>query len=542
LLYRSFFVIGFCAAFDVAGAQCTTRDSAAAVRRGVLATVGTSVHDSVRLGTLTGACWGNASLIRSSFTLDERGDLAGGVTVLRPVLTTAYNSKIPDSRNDGALWAGRGWNLAAIGGARLSAARVRVVLAPQLVWSENRQFPVLPNRTFPLRVVKDPALSEFASPFHSGNMSADLPLRFGTEAYGRLDPGESYVDIRFGPVATGATSAPLWWGPGRRNALVMSNNAPGIPHAFMRTTRPLSTRFGSVEAYWMAGGLQESPFFDFDTRNDTRAVSAAAVTMRFAADSGLTLGGARAVYSFVRRGGAIPLHAADVLFNWSRAKTSGLIANPRNQSDQLFSLFARWVFPEAGFAFHGEWAKAGLPNSVRELLLDPQKRQAYTLGFEWTRLIGRNRILLEAEGTNLEQTPLEYTSDISDFYVSHVVRQGFTNQGQAIGAAIGPGSSSQFLGISMLTGMVNVGVFGERVRWEEGAYARSGAGIAYRTHDVSLAGGLTAQWAGRYGSVDARLTHTYRVNYLFQSANLYLYGHAFNQENRGLVLRLAPRW
>ena len=42
----------------------------------------------------------------------------------------------------------------------------------------------------------------------------------------------------------GISNENQWWGPGISNALILSNNAPGFPHAFVRTAHPWKTPLG----------------------------------------------------------------------------------------------------------------------------------------------------------------------------------------------------------------------------------------------------------------------------------------------------------
>ena len=53
------------------------------------------------------------------------------------------------------------------------------------------------------------------------------------------------------------------------------------------------------------------------------------------------------------------------------------------------------------------------------------------------------------------------------FYVHTAAVEGYTNLGQLLGAAIGPGSNSQFLGLDRYTSRGRWGVFFERVRYDD---------------------------------------------------------------------------
>ena len=59
---------------------------------------------------------------------------------------------------------------------------------------------------------------------------------------------------------------------------------------------------------------------------------------------------------------------------------------------------------------------------------------------------------------------------VNSFYTSNVIRQGYTNQAQLMGASIGPGSNSQNLNISLNAGYNKIGFFAERVVYNNDFY------------------------------------------------------------------------
>jgi hypothetical protein len=44
--------------------------------------------------------------------------------------------------------------------------------------------------------------------------------------------GQSSIRLTFGPASIGLSNENIWWGPGIRNSLIMSNNAPGFKHHY----------------------------------------------------------------------------------------------------------------------------------------------------------------------------------------------------------------------------------------------------------------------------------------------------------------------
>src|SRR5438445_6880257 len=125
-----------------------------------------------------------------------------------------YNSAFPRTANDGALWAGRGVSTSIAAGAQISWGPLSGRLYPTLVYEQNRDFQVAP--------VPFKDRSPYAYPWQKG---IDFPQRFGNGSLDHVDWGQSGVRLDLGPFTTGLSTENLWWGPGFRNAIIMSNTA-----------------------------------------------------------------------------------------------------------------------------------------------------------------------------------------------------------------------------------------------------------------------------------------------------------------------------
>jgi hypothetical protein len=434
-----------------------------------------------------------------------------------PSTHVVYNSKLPFSLNDAELWAGRGLNVAVAGG--VSAARtirsgvIEAQLAPVLTYSQNRPFQIYPWPTA--------ARSPFASPFFPTNASADLPMRFGGLSLTTVHPGESHLTIGQGAVAYGVSSESQWWGPGIRNALVLSNNAPGVPRVFVRTRRPLATRIGTIEGLLMAGTLTESMYFDTTASNDYRSLSGLLLVFRPASEPSLSLGLARVVVQQTSGPLGAVGHLLSALGNWEspRGDLEGDPAElPKPAADQITSLFARWILPGGNFEAYGEWARAEVPRNLAEFLTAPHHSHGYTLGFQLAQPVRREGYHLRINGelTYLEQNRVFHDRPPRDFYTGRATEQGFTHRGQVLGAAIGPGSSSQWLAVDYFAPRQSVGVFASRIRWHTDAfYRRLDPRPARR--DVTFLAGVRGSAPVHRMLVDGELTVNRRFNYLFQN-------------------------
>lgn len=449
-----------------------------------------------------------------------------GAPRVKPVLPRTrllWNSALPFSQADDALWSGRGWNVHLEGGARAEYGPLRLFLLPELVYSQNQSF----------QVIGGPAdRSTFLPPWRRGDQSADLPHRFGDASFVALHPGQSSIAAGAGGLEVGLATENQWWGPGIRNAIVMSDNAPGFPHAFLRTRRPLQTPLGTLEARWIAGALGESLHFDTISTNDTRSLSGAVAALTPRGEPGLTLGLSRVVYAPVSGASAALGRALDFASRWDQSDPEA-----DEPSEQIFSLFGRWVFPADGFEVYAEWARTEFPASLREVLSSPARSQGYTLGLQWARPFATGDVFrVQSELTYLEKAD----PPTRTFYTSARVPQGYTHRGQVLGAAIGPGASSQWLAFDYLAPAWQAGVFVGRIRWDNDAYYTT-ENPTLLGHDVSVFGGLRATGETPFAVLSAELSYAMRYNYLFQNEGIgFDQGESVDVGNTTLKISVVP--
>lgn len=473
-----------------------------------------------------------------------RGTARGGFSLAPSRALLIWNSALPAGANDGALWAGRGLNASLTAGlawrGTAGPLRVDAVLAPTVTHSENRPFFAFP---YP-----GADRSSFASPWHLGRQSADLPLRFGEASFTTVDAGHSALTLTAGPVAVGVSAAPAWWGPAIRNTLILSSNAPGIPRAFVRTARPLAFALGTVDAELIAGTLTESRFFDRDAGDDYRSVSGLRVAFSPAREPGLTVGISRVVFGPAAGAGTAAGRAFEALTWWkplaSLADSLPGGASPQER-DQLTSLFARWVIPAVGTELYAEWARQELPRSIRELLESPQHTQGYTLGLQWARRVAARQgtVRVQAEATELRQNQVYPNRYPPDFYTGRATLHGWTQRGQLLGAGIGPGANSQWLAGDWLADRWQGGLFVGRTRFEDDALYRQ-QDVRFTRHDVALLGGARGAWRGPRFDYGGSLTLQRRMNYLFQNEAFNAGEHNGNPvdvSSVSLAITITPR-
>jgi hypothetical protein len=387
-----------------------------------------------------------------------------------PDLRVALSGGLPDSRADGALWAGRGVSVLVGGGFTLDWDALHVALIPEVWYTANRPFDFLPGL--------DSTRSSLASPFNVGPYSLDLPSRMGHEPVTELSLGQSAFWIGAGAVDIGVSSGNIWWGAGVRDALFIGPTSAGIPRIFVRTPRPLQTRYGRWAGEFFAGILTESRYFDRNAGNDRRSLGAGALT-------------------------------------WSPPTTNDFLLGVAH-GRPISAVFARYLIPASGLRTYIELARSRTGSTVDDFFTVPNEGLVYQLGVEKLVRQPRANWLFLVEAMNLEQGTDVQERPQRDFYSGTDVAQGWTQRGQLLGAGIGPGGQSQFVSADRMAKHWTVGLFAERVRWNNDALYRQYLPYANR-HDVSLRLGARAGFRRMGYDVSIDASWGKRLNYLFQN-------------------------
>jgi hypothetical protein len=358
-------------------------------------------------------------------------------------LGTVWNSGYPSGDNDGLLWAGRGVSQLLSGGATLRAGVLSLTLAPEVSWSENKWFATRPTGYA--------GPQQFANPYYPGFI--DLPQRFGAGPFATWGPGQSSLRLEGFGVAAGLSTESYWFGPGIRNAILMTNTAPGFPHAFIGTARPVDVWIGDVEALVLWGRLERSQYAYLQNHPLFEALM---LTYAPRWTPGLSLGLGRLSLQAWK-----DLQFAD-WFAFFRSPSIGSDA-VNAEDNRLVSVFFRWVFPESGAEVYGEWAREDSERDIYGFIHDPDHSQAYQVGLAKVFRVGSG--LLRA---NVELIQLQNRRNIANFrgvpvYYIHANGVDVTNRGQLLGAGVGPGGSSQTLAIDWFHRGGRIGGYFERV-------------------------------------------------------------------------------
>jgi hypothetical protein len=460
-----------------------------------------------------------------AFSRRELDSLAAGRDSSRnaawlPIAATArYNTTFPYGYNDGPIWAGKGATLSVEGGFTLRHGVLSLTLAPLAFVAQNAAFPLMPNGSD----------TTGANPYGDGGMGQfiDRPQRFGDHTYARLDPGQSTLRIDWRKLTVGVSTANQYWGPATDFPIILGNNAPGFPHIFLGTARPVDLKLFRIHSRIIWGRLGESAFApEGSTAVHGRFATGLIADLTFGWLEGLELGASRFAHLPWRPGGPT-LNDALTVFGGSEEGLAG--------SNQLASVFFRWVLPHSGFEVYGEYGKDDYNANGRAFLLEPDRLGGYTVGLRkaWRRSGDRDHLLaVRAELQNLQISRLGQGQELPPFYTHGTVRQGHTQLGQVLGSEAGPGGAGSVVALESLspTG---------RWTWAWTRMIRQQRGD--QTGATSDPNGVDVQHAlsvervrvrGRY-DVLARVTAVYELNryYSYDAFNL----------NLILGLRFSPR-
>lgn len=507
---------------SLAGAQLS---SPLEISIGALPRATSDSVDRLRLASLADTLY-TFPLLRSPSSLSgvlRPNTWKPALQLLAPYVRMVNNSNIPFSQNDGALWAGRGNSTALSAGLRMEMGPLRVILAPELLQIENKDWQLRDTlRFYAPPLPKERRGGGFVFPWYRAPHSIDQPLRMGDKPIHTIVAGQSSVLIHGFGAAVGVATENEWWGPGMRSAIVLSDNASGFPHIVLRTSSPVQSRIGKIDARLIVGGIAESGYFDTTSTNNLRAISLFGASLQPAFSRNLTVGAARAVYGTVDKWETIPGRILRAFSNPGRPNNRALndSSDYPGGEDQVYSLFARWVSVPDGFELYSEWARTELPTNLRDFFIAPNHTQGYTIGLQWRKPapVTSRTIRLQAEATNLEQSSTFRDRAIGSYYTSRTAIQGYTNRGEVIGASIGPGASSQWLAMDFLQSSWYAGPFAGRIRWNEDMHSVYGwpSYIGYCSHDVTIFTGARGGWRSRYVSTSAELTLGNRLNAWFQ--------------------------
>jgi hypothetical protein len=381
-----------------------------------------------------GTAWATR-LARSAATSDPitAGFLSSNVS-------SRANTAYPYGSNDAAIWTGRGLTLSAQAGAFAQMGPVSISLAPIVFRTSNAAFPS------PLPTLACSCGDPLYGPY------VDRPQRFGKDAYGRLDPGQSSIRVDLLHLNAGVSTANEGWGPSVEYPFLLGNNAPGFPHVFFGTAAPLPVFVGALHLRVIYGRLDQSNYspiggskYYFSRLEPGRLRFASGLIMAFQPRgfAGLEIGGARFVHSIWPRSGIPASYFKKPLQAFLKINLPGIDRTIAGTDNQLASLFARWAFRQSGLEVYGEYGREDNSYDLRDFMQEPDHQRAYSLGL--AKILNQSPSSFSAlriELMNFQLPSLATTTrGEGSIYIHGTLRQGHTNRGQLLGADAGVGAA-----------------------------------------------------------------------------------------------------
>ena len=437
--------------------------------------------------------------------------------------TSLYNSEYGYGRNLGSIFPSNGmtsrFSLQLTGRFR----NFRYQLDPELIFVQNKSFQVYPA-SYP------DWLWGLLYPEYLNLI--DAPEMYRDASFMQILPGNSSIGYERWNMELALSTRSMWWGPGKRNSLLMSNNAPGFAHVSLNTVRPIPVVWGKIEFQLFWGRLVESgkdpvPYRMYENLqpmpyipkpDDWRLIQGLTAIWQPKWSPGLYLGLGRTLVTYSKE-----IKRFDHAFSVFRSLKyyQGYIRDKnlddlRDQFDDKLTAFVRYAMPEDNMEFYAEYARNLRPGSLLDFFRNPEHTMAYTIGLTKLYDFGADQYI----GVDLELTHLEKENTWREryyptWYTSRIVPHGYTNRGQIMGASIGPGSNSQYLGVNYLWCKNRVGVFGERVIYNNDLYYILFTTSIYRLWaDLNFGVSGEYHWR-RFGlKYDLTLMNTFNYKYI----------------------------
>lgn len=374
------------------------------------------------------------------------------IKILPITLTQQYNTFAPYGWNDGSMIPAKGYQSLLTAGLFAEYGILSVQLKPENVYAANPNFDIFPlTETSSVRQINAYYLN-----------TTDLPTPYGDKPYNKLNWGQSNIKLNINKFSVGLSTENLWWGPGNRNSLIMSNNAPGFLHFTLNTKQPIETYIGSFEGQIISGKLEgsgvtspKSQFiidgvdYEVTKSTDWRYINGLSINYHPKWVPGLFVGLNRTIQVYRDNMGS---SFTDYMPIFDPFQKKNLSTEDAKSRDQLASLFFRWVMKESKFEFYGESGWNDHSSTIWDLFESPEHSRAYLFGFNKLFMLNKTKnkyLKVSFETAHMEQSADRLVRPAGAWYQHDLVLHGYTNKGQVLGAGIGPGSNLQSLDFSV---------------------------------------------------------------------------------------------
>ena len=426
-----------------------------------------------------------------------------------------YVQDHPYNWNDGAMVPAKGWQQLFRVGLHAQWKFIEIQVAPEMVLAQNQLFDELP-------LGADQVLWRDYYRFYN---FIELPERMGNASYNKLSWGQSYIKLHYKNWKLGLSNENKWWGPTQRNALLLSNTAAGFPHVSIATEQPIESKIGKFNVEFIAGKLTNGgwlppssfmPFrgnpLYFPKEDKQRIINGFNLSYQPKWAQNLAIGVEQMYMQYEKD----MLHWQDYL------PVKNVISNIPNDALNkpviMTAFYVNYTMPEAQTSIYGEVGWNLSNTSLRNWALQPDKGYASTWGIKKIFPSKHNyywELLGELTQVQLLTIAEQFSNGVpTSWYLGSNVRQGYTNDGQLLGAGVGPGGSSQTLEFNWKKNQNRIGITTERRvhnnDYYQFAYANSGQ---FKQYYVDFITTLKIDWKINKYQIGPRLSYMQTNNY-----------------------------
>jgi hypothetical protein len=398
----------------------------------------------------------------------------GKIKILPIDYNIEFNSHHPYNRNNGSMIPNRGYQHIISTGIYAEIGPLSIQLKPEHLYSQNKDFEGFgegPNGHYPIIWSKRYLLWNHI----------DMPERFGEKSINKKLIGQSSIRLNYKGLSLGVSNENIWWGPSIRNSIMMSNHARGFKHITFNTTRPLKTIIGNFEWQVISGRLESSGYLPPNSNfqyagtnvyvpkanqngltNDWRYLQGYSITYSPKWVSGLSLGFIRWVqmYAALVEGKYWWMEGSPTWFPafQNLFRKNDKYENYEAQTNQAAGVFLRWLWKDSNAEIYVDYDHNDSKQNIRDLLLDSDHSRAVTVGLQKVFKIKNDDYLFSWEWTQLEQTASRLLRNAGSWYEHTWSYDGYTNEGEVLGAGIGPGSNSHYFALSRIRNKEKLGI------------------------------------------------------------------------------------
>lgn len=439
---------------------------------------------------------------------------------LQPIyMNTVHNTKYAKAINDGPAWQGRGLNTTIGFGFSGKIGRLTYVINPMVQYAQNKDFYTGADLT------NSP---EYQYPYF-GNF-IDYVIRYGDEPYFRLFPGQSEISLDLKPIEVALSTQNMIWGPGIYNPIILSMNAPGIPHLKVGTSEPLETSIGKLTAniYW--GLLEESGYFNNDPDDNRRYFSAINIGYRPSFWEEMTIGIHRTFYTQTQYAQDF-FYDGFITFSQFFSESNDRLVNGKltnDYYDQNISITFDWKDDNSDFNIYAEWLRADFAGGFVALVEQYERQSAYMYGVANNFYIATDSFIrFNYEHVSLANWHRDSFGFFWPLYSHGVNIQGHTNNGQVLGAFVGPGAQADMLNVAYVWDKNVITFEYQRARYNDDYFYTTFTNINGPTpQDIEHQLGLRFQSEFKKLDYNIGAFIAVRDNYLFQDETVWVNYHS----------------